>query len=278
MIRAEQKEFFDQNGYVIVPALFSKDETAYYRDHYMELRHDKRCSTDRRIQQPKRKDPLLEYPRLMMMHRWDEVTLQWMLDPRLNQCMSGLLEREPLAVQTMHYFKPPKARGQALHQDNYYLRVQPGTCLAAWMALDRCDEVNGCLQVVAGSHNWPVLCTEKADTKSSFTDVTVPIPEGAETVPIIMQAGDVLFFNGSLVHGSLPNRSRTRFRRSLIAHYIEGDTERVARWYHPVLRMDGTVIDVASSDRGGQCGVWVTENGKPVVELAGYEIVEKATE
>ena len=189
MISAEQKQFFDQNGYVIVPALFSKDETAYYRDYYMELRNDKRCSADRRIQQPKRKDPLLEYPRLMMMHRWDEVTLQWMLEPRLNQCMSGLLEREPLAVQTMLYFKPPKARGQALHQDNYYLRVQPGTCLAAWMALDRCDEVNGCLQVVAGSHNWPVLCTEKADTKASFSDVTVPIPEGSATVPIIMGGG-----------------------------------------------------------------------------------------
>lgn len=278
MITAEQKQSFDENGYVIIPSLFSKDEAQYYRDYYMELRNDERCSVDRRIKQPKQKDPLLEYPRLMQMHRWDEVTLQWMLEPRLNQCMTALLEREPLAVQTMMYFKPPKARGQALHQDNYYLRVQPGTCLAAWMALDRCDEVNGCLQVVNGSHKWPVLCTEKANTKASFTDVTVPIPEGSEIVPVIMQPGDVLFFNGSLVHGSLPNRSRTRFRRSLIAHYIEGNTERVARWYHPALRMDGTVIDVATSDRGGQCGVWVTENGKPVVELAGYELVEKATE
>ncbi len=278
MISAEQKEFFDQNGYLIVSGLFLQEETAYYRDYYMELRHDARCQADRRPKDPKQKDPLLTYPRLMQMHRWDAVTLAWLLDQRMNQCMTSLLEREPLAVQTMLYFKPPKARGQALHQDNYYLRVQPGTCLAAWMALDRCDEVNGCLQVVAGSHNWPVLCTEKANTKASFTDVTVPIPEGSQVVPVIMQPGDVLFFNGSLVHGSLPNRSRTRFRRSLIAHYIEGDSEQVARAYNPVLRMDGSVVDVAASERGGQCGVWVTKNGEPIVEVTGYEVVVKATE
>jgi hypothetical protein len=32
----------------------------------------------------------------------------------------------------MIYFKAAGARGQALHQDQYYLRVNPGTCCAAW--------------------------------------------------------------------------------------------------------------------------------------------------
>ena len=49
--------------------------------------------------------------------------------------LTQLLGVEPLAVQTMLYFKPAGARGQALHQDNFYLRVQPGTCMAAWLAL-----------------------------------------------------------------------------------------------------------------------------------------------
>ncbi len=278
MINEEEREFFDTNGYLIVPALFSKTETARYLDHYTKLRHDQQATADRRIRAPKKNDPLLAYPRLMQMHRWDDLTLQWLLDPRINQCLTALLDREPLAVQTMMYFKPPKARGQALHQDNYYLRVQPGTCMAAWMALERCNDVNGCLQVVPGSHKWPVLCTEKANTKASFTDVTVPIPEGSEVVPVLLQPGDVLFFNGSLVHGSYPNRSRTRFRRSLIGHYIEGDSQKVARWYDPVLRMDGSVVQLEQSEKGGQCGVWVTEEGEPVIELSGYQVVEKATE
>ena len=49
-----------------------------------------------------------------------------MIDARLNKWMTSILGREPYAVQTMFYFKPPGARGQALHQDQFYLRVDPG--------------------------------------------------------------------------------------------------------------------------------------------------------
>ena len=57
---------------------------------------------------------------------------------------------------------------------------------------------------------------------------------------MIMDEGDVLFFNGQVVHGSFPNISKDRFRRALIGHYIVGNAEKVAQYYHPVLRMDGT--------------------------------------
>ena len=55
-----------------------------------------------------------------------------------------------------------------------------------------------------------------------------------------MAAGDVLFFNGSVIHGSFPNASRDRFRRALIGHYVAGEAEKVSQFYHPVLRMDGS--------------------------------------
>jgi phytanoyl-CoA hydroxylase len=167
----------------------------------------------------------------------------------------------------MLYFKPPGARGQALHQDQFYLRVQPGTCIAAWMALDDCDEENGCLQVVEGSHHWDVLCTIPADTTQSFTDVTVPLPEGVKPTPVIMKAGDVLFFNGSLVHGSFANRTTDRFRRSLIGHYIVGEAKKVGEFYHPVLRMDGSQVELGFSENSTMCGMWVDENGQPVIEM-----------
>ena len=145
-------------------------------------------------------------------------------------------------------------------------------------ALDACEIDNGCLQVVPGSHTWPTLCTTQADTTQSFTDVTVPIPDGYTPVPVLMQPGDVLFFNGSLVHGSFPNQTDDRFRRSLIGHYIEGDSQKVAQWYFPVLRMDGTPVEIDKSEQGSECGVWVTEDGQPVIEMAGYETPGKKTE
>jgi ectoine hydroxylase-related dioxygenase (phytanoyl-CoA dioxygenase family) len=269
MLSPEQVQFYQEQGYLIVPQLFSQPEVDFFKQHYeaMRLREtptQNKSANDTAYQEA---DPLLTYPRLMQPHRRDEASLQWLIDARLNQCMTALLGEEPFAVQTMFYFKPAGARGQALHQDQYYLRVQPGTCMAAWMAVDDCDEENGCLRVVPGSHTWPLLCTVEADTNQSFTDVTVPLPDGMDAVPAIMTAGDVLFFNGQIVHGSLPNISQNRFRRALIGHYLVGEAEQVNRWYHPVLRMDGSEIDLGISEIGGACGTWVDRAGEAVLEM-----------
>lgn len=269
MLSEQQIQCYREEGYLLVSELFSADEVGFYRGHYEAMRQRELSAHLKSASQTvfSEGDPLRTYPRLMQPHRRDEVSLQWLLDLRLNGCMTALLGREPYAVQTMFYFKPPGARGQALHQDQYYLRVQPGTCMAAWMAVDDCDEENGCLQVVPGSQEWPVLCTDEADTQVSFTDVTVKLPAGVEATPISMRAGDVLFFNGQIVHGSLPNKTRDRFRRALIGHYVVGEAEKVYKWYHPVLRMDGTEVEMGASEDGGTCGTWVNVDGQPVLEM-----------
>ena len=271
MVNSQQIQQFETEGYVVVPGLFSSAEAAFYREHFMALREQGQHPGDFSGIDLSSGDPLTRYPRMIHMHRWDQISLEWMLEPRIDRAMTAILGCSPYAVQTMLYFKPPLARGQALHQDQYYLRAQPGTCVAAWMALDRCDEENGCLQVVPGSHTWPLLCTIKADTTRSFTDVTVPLPEGTPVVPVVMEPGDVLFFNGQVVHGSGPNRSDTRFRRGLIGHYIVGEAKQVARYYHPALRMDGSEIELETSEGGGSCGIWVDQEGSQVIELAGVE-------
>jgi len=268
-ITEQDRQFYEQNGYVVIKELFSDTEVARYREHYMQMRAQGRHPGDFDGVDSDSADPLKRYPRMIHMHRWDDISLHWMLDARLNECLSGLLGREPYAVQTMLYFKPAGARGQALHQDQFYLRVQPGTCLAAWLALDDCDEENGCMQIVPGSHEWPVLCPQTADTSVSFTDVTVKLPAGQAVQPVLMAAGDVLFFNGSLVHGSFPNTSIDRFRRALIGHYIVGEAEKVGGYYHPILRMDGTTVELGYSEGGGPCGLWVETDGEPTLQMQG---------
>ena len=266
---AVYRDEFERDGYTLVRGLFEPDEVDRLRDHYMEVRHQGPRQHDFAGHQSNSRDPLKRYPRMAQMHRWDEASLRWMTDPRLDQVMTALLGRSPYAVQTMIYFKPPGSRGQALHQDNFYLKAEPGTCVAAWMALDRVDEANGCLEVVPGSHRWPILCTEKADTTVSFTDITVPLPDAEAAVPIEMDPGDVLFFHGALVHGSNPNVTTDRFRRALIGHYIEGEAEKVAVYYHPVLRMDGSELPLDVAEGGGACGEWTDTPDGPVALLTG---------
>ena len=263
---------FAAQGFTIARGLFDLDEVAQLRRHFIWINQEHRQDKDS-IQDSS--DPLALYPRVMLPHRWDERSLQWMIDARLNEWMTNILGQEPYAVQTMFYFKPPGARGQALHQDQFYLRVDPGTCVAAWMAVDRCDEENGCLRIVPGTHDIPVLCTVDADPDVSFVNDTVELPPGYEPIPLVMDPGDVLFFNGQLVHGSYPNSSEDRFRCALIGHYIVGEAEAVSKWYHPVLRMDGTEVDLGVSESGGPCGVWVDHDGEQVAVLEGVEMRQK---
>ncbi|QNE18819.1 phytanoyl-CoA dioxygenase family protein [Kribbella qitaiheensis] len=272
------KDEFDRSGYTLARGLFGVDEVEQLREHYMALRGRGSYPGDTVGVRANSRDPLRRYPRMAQMHRWDEASLRWMIDSRLDAVMTAILGSSPYAVQTMIYFKPPGSRGQAMHQDNFYLKAEPGTCVAAWMALDQVDQANGCLEVVPGSHRWPILCTEKADTKVSFTDVTVPLPDAAAAVPIEMEPGDVLFFHGALVHGSAPNVTSDRFRRALIGHYIQGEAEQVAEYYHPALRMDGSPLDLGVAEGGGACGEWVTTDTGQVAVLTGQEALTRKHE
>jgi hypothetical protein len=96
--------------------------------------------------------------------------------------------------------------------------------------------------------------------------------------PVLMRPGDVLFFNSALVHGSHPNTTTQRFRRARIGHDIEGAAEQVATLHHPALRMDGTPLELAISQGGGSCGVWVERDGAQVVGMVGPEHVVRKHE
>jgi len=260
------REHWDKNGYVVAPAVFSNDEVEVIRDRYMAWNASDRKEDFDKVDSTGQ-DPLAQFPRIIHPHRRDPATLEFLLDHRLKNLLVEILGDEPYAAQTMFYFKPPGARGQALHQDQSYLRAKPGTCVAAWLAVDDCDIENGCMQVVPGSHELPLLCHIDADTSQSFTGVTVPVPEGYAPTHVLMKAGDVLFFHGNLIHGSGPNQSPDRFRRALIAHYITANATEAWSFYHPLLRFDGTEADLNDAPAGSTCGK-VTEDGIEIVAEA----------
>lgn len=250
----------EADGYVVVPGLLAREEVQQLGEEFMALQargpiphHFEPVSTDPAAVS----DILQAYPRVMHPHQVNELALRYLLDPRFGRIVEQLLGEEPLAAQSMFYFKPPGARGQALHQDNFYLRVEPGTCMAAWVAVDRCDRENGGLEVVPGTHRMEVFCPEEADTSVSFTTHYVPPPPGLHPVPVDMEPGDVLFFNGSLVHGSGPNHTTDRFRRAFICHYVGRSVAAMSNWY-PTITMAGERVHLAPATGGGPCGTEAT--------------------
>ena len=162
----DRQDIIDQfvyEGYGVVPDLFKAREIETIKAHFMALNEQGHGYDGDRAALLGDADPLKAFPRMVHPHRFDGLSRDWLLDGRLRKWTTALLGKEPYAAQTMFYFKPPGARVQALHQDQRALRVRPGTCLAAWMAVDDCDEENGCLQIVPRTQNLPQLCMIDAD-------------------------------------------------------------------------------------------------------------------
>ncbi|MEI7026659.1 phytanoyl-CoA dioxygenase family protein [Paenibacillus sp. y28] len=255
VLSADQKQQFEQDGFLVVKGLF-REEVAEIAGEFMRLHAGgpiPNCFHPVPEEQAKG-DALKLYPRMMHPHRVNELAMKYMIHPKVMNVLADLFGKEPLAAQSMFYFKPPGAKGQALHQDQFYLKMDPGTCIAAWTAVDAADEENGGLVIVPKTNRFEVECPHAADPKVSFTREEVDVPAGYTAVPVNMEAGDVLFFNGSVIHGSFPNRSKDRFRRAFICHYADESTERIAKYYNPLYRADGSAVIVAVNEDGGPCG------------------------
>ena len=260
----DQLKQFRRDGYAVLRGVYSAEEVAEMRDTFTavaeagpvpgmsEVRHGGSAYDPA--------DPLAKYPRMVHPHKHPEspvgpLAMRHLLDARLRGVLRDLFDgEEPIAAQSMFYFKPPGSRGQELHQDNLYLRVKPGTCMAAWIAVDDADAENGGMVVVPESDKLDILCPGRADPTKSFTGDFVAPPPGYVPTGVDLKAGDVLFFNGSIIHGSSPNTSADRFRRSLIFHYVPAGCAEVSDFYRPLLRFDGSEVERAVATGGGPCG------------------------
>jgi phytanoyl-CoA hydroxylase len=211
-------EAFASHGFTVVRSLFSLTTAARMREHFMALRAEGPKPGDAGGDEKNPNDPLNRFPRMINMHDWDQATAEWSSDPRLLEAAGACIGQRTVLNQTMLYFKPPGARGQALHQDQQYITKDP--LIGAWCALDRCDRDNGQMIVIPDSHRHGLLPVVKADISTSFTGGGTVVPAGSIEHGVDMEPGDVLFFSGLIIHGSHPNRTTDRFRRGFITHYV----------------------------------------------------------
>jgi ectoine hydroxylase-related dioxygenase (phytanoyl-CoA dioxygenase family) len=267
-LSAQQDTQFRRDGYVVARQVYTPDEVAELRDTFMRvaangpvegLSETQQALSSGTTEPYSPSDPLRFYPRMLHPHNHPDkpvgpLSMKYMLHPKLEPLLATLFGEEPVAVQSMFYFKPPQARGQALHQDNFYLRVKPGTCIAGWVALDDADVDNGGIVCVPNTHSYPIQCPEQSDLKESFTTEYVTPPAGSRAELVPLKAGDVLFFNGNMIHGSGPNLSKTRFRRAFICHYVPRHTIELSHWYTTTFRFNREQVSIPVATGGGPCG------------------------
>ncbi|TFE29462.1 phytanoyl-CoA dioxygenase family protein [Cohnella luojiensis] len=251
----EQLESFKTDGYLHVKGLFSEEDLRAIENTFEKISHTRVPGFFEPDLNGETDDPLKRYPRVMHPHRFNETAMKYMLHKPVMEVLADLYGEEALAAQSMFYYKPPGSRGQALHQDNFYLQVEPGNCIAAWTAVDAANEENGGLLVVPRTGDYALACPDLADSNESFTNHYVKPPKDEKAIPVIMDKGDVLFFNGNLIHGSYRNKTKDRFRRAFICHYANASATQINGGYRPLYREDGTSVDLEANPNGGPCGI-----------------------
>ncbi len=258
-VTVDQYVRFKRDGFIVCRGLVSADQIAELRQHTDDLmqgrlpQQQNKTMADRDVNKdggvtvqgleapPAHLSPLEKaqyFLRIHMLHRQLELHERYMLHPRVLDVLEVLIGPDVLALQTMLFLKPPGKPGQGWHQDSYYIPTHPDTLCGAWIAIDPCDEINGAMWFAKGSGHEPIYppCPEVTygfgdklvNDITYVKGVSDPVDENNaltrvgdkyDQVLVAAQPGDVVFFNGHVLHRSKKNWTSDRFRRSFVSHY-----------------------------------------------------------
>ena len=157
------------------------------------------------------------------MHDLDPVFDAFSRTPELAAIVESLGYDDPVILQSMYIFKPPRIGGEVYcHQDSTFLYTDPESCVGFWFALEDAMIENGCMHFIPGGHKGPLkkLQYRNSNGKMAFKILDdSPWPENA-TVPAEVKAGSVVIFDGRAPHLSGANLS-DKSRHAYTLHVIE---------------------------------------------------------
>lgn len=157
--------------------------------------------------------------------RNDPFWVRLISDPKLLDIVQQFIGPN-IAAFSSHYFckMPGSTRKIPWHQDGSYYPLWPMNVVSLWLAADRADVENGCLQVIKGSHNCKLELPGGANgTAGMGTHSDAAARKLGEPVHMEMNPGDLSIHHPNLVHCSDANTSSRR-RCSLSVRFISTDT------------------------------------------------------
>ena len=77
---------------------------------------------------------------------------------------ASILGADLMLWHSRFFDRPPGSARIEWHQDGHFWPIEPDVCVSAWIAIDRADRTDGCLEFIPGSHRLrvPHLKAERA--------------------------------------------------------------------------------------------------------------------
>jgi hypothetical protein len=207
-------EEFERDGFTIVKGAYTAKECDEFVAFMMDLQAGKTSVEGYSPDGPE------DWERLICRNCHNPVSLAWMLDPRLRAPLRRYLGDEPDGIQSMYFFKGTQ---QGRHQDSFFL---PG-CMSAWVALQEVGPFNGSVCIQVGSHKKPQIKKEDFLEGGEWFGYdwdgahdALFERNGLPEIAIEAEKGDMVFFDGGLIHRGGPVTEPGSFRHSWAGHYI----------------------------------------------------------
>ena len=135
-------------------------------------------------------------------------------DPDVLDVVSQVLG-DDIILWGCHVFCKPGGTGleTPFHQDGHYWPIRPLATCTVWIALDRSDRENGCLQVIPGSHRSRELIDHAHEDRQDLVlsqRADAGAFDGAAAVALELEPGQMSLHDVYMVHGADANRSPHR--------------------------------------------------------------------
>lgn len=236
-ISAEDVAFYKENGYLVVEGALTPEEIEELRSETTELCRGNRGEirgvtpaepgeTDEAV--------LKRYLCIHFPHKLSEVMFKYLAHLVMVDVLTKVISPNVKAMQSMLFIKAAGKPGQAWHQDEIYIPTRDRSLTGGWIALDAATVENGCLWVIPGSHKHGILWPQHHhdDRRFDCSEETGDFPyTDDDAIPVEVKAGAIVFFNGYLLHRSLPNYAKTGYRRVLVNHYMSAES--LLPWHNP---------------------------------------------
>lgn len=230
-VSSGNKTFYDSNGFLICENIFSKNEIEELKSEVVSIFREKGREIIGFVEPGKHisdEDLIKKYITLNFPHKVSDVILKYVKDKRIADVLTDVIGPNVKCMQSMFFIKGPGKKGQSWHQDEYYIPTRDCSLTGVWIAIDDATIDNGCLWVIPGSQKEAYIRKRIAIEREEFQDTDMsdlsPFIEKKDAVPVEIEAGSALFFNGYLLHSSLNNKTSGNYRRALVNHYMSAES------------------------------------------------------
>ena len=214
------KNFYDENGYVIIEKVFTDSEADMF-NRYIRRHANNSFSA---LINPDRYDSLLEQderPKSDLMLAEVEETANLsrsiMTDKRMVDVLKRFHEKKTVALSSQFIFKEAysdyASQAWKPHQDNFYPKSKNAAYVTLNWFLKDADKQNGTIFCYPGSHKLGLL---PAENNISFREKVGDNPGSECKIPpelldkkkdMIIPGNSIVVLNGNCIHGSYPNNS-----------------------------------------------------------------------